>query len=110
MPRAFVALSTAEGDLNAALASADPDAREVLERAAVADVDAKPISEAMNLVAAAVRRELSQRTKITDPAAIQLDRAARLRLEDLADPRRADEACSELLAWLEAVAIHEVVD
>jgi hypothetical protein len=64
----------------------------------------------MNLVAAAVRRELAQRTRITDPAAIQLDRAARLRLEDLADPRSADEACSELLAWLEAVAVHEVVE
>ena len=108
--RAFVALSTSEGDLNAALAIADPEAREALERAAVADVDAKPVSEAMNLVAAAVRRELAQRTRITDPAAIQLDRAARLRLEDLADPRSADEACSELLAWLEAVATHEVVE
>jgi DNA primase len=108
--RAFVALSTAEGDLNAALASADPDAREALERAAVADVDAKPVSEAMNLVAAAVRRELAQRTKITDPDAIKLDRAARLRLEDLQNPHSADEACSELLAWLEAVTINEVVD
>jgi len=57
-----------------------------------------------------VRRELAQRTRITDPAAIQLDRAARLRLEDFADPRSADEACSELLAWLEAVATHEVVE
>ena len=108
--RAFVALSTSEGDVNAALAVADPDAREAIERAAVADVDAKPVFEAMNLVAAAVRRELAQRTKITDPAAIQLDRAARLRLEDLGDPHKADDACSELLAWLQTVTAREVAE
>ena len=106
--RAFVALKTSEGDLNHALSIADPEAREALERAAVADVDVKPVQEAINLVGAAVRRELAQRTRLTDPIAIQADRAARLRLEDLADPRTADDAAAELLAWLESIANHEV--
>ena len=106
--RAFVALKTSEGDLNHALSIADPEAREALERAAVADVDVKPVQEAINLVGAAVRRELAQRTRLTDSNAIQADRAARLRLEDLADPRTADDAAAELLAWLESIATHEV--
>ena len=37
--RAFLALAASEGDLTAAIESADPEAREVLERAAVADLD-----------------------------------------------------------------------
>lgn len=106
--RAFVALKTSEGDLNHALSIADPEAREALERAAVADVDVKPVQEAINLVGAAVRRELAQRTRLTDSNAIQADRAARLRLEDLADPRLADDATAELLAWLELIAVNEV--
>lgn len=106
--RAFVALKTSEGDLNHALSIADPEAREALERAAVADVDVKPVQEAINLVGAAVRRELAQRTRLTDSNAIQADRAARLRLEDLADPRLADDATAELLAWLESIAVNEV--
>ena len=58
--RAFVALAAADGDLDAALAAADPDARDVLERAAVADLDVDAETEARNLIAAAVRRELVQ--------------------------------------------------
>ena len=57
--RAFLALAAADGDLDAALDAADPDAREVLERAAVADLDVDPEAEARNLIAAAVRRELA---------------------------------------------------
>ena len=56
---AFLALAEAGGDLDAALEAADPDAREVLERAAVADLDVDPEVEARNLIAAAVRRELA---------------------------------------------------
>ena len=37
--RAFLALGAADGNLNAAIEQADPEAREVLERAAVADLD-----------------------------------------------------------------------
>ena len=79
---------------------ADPEAREVLERAAVADVDAEPMREAMNLVASAVRRELSQRTNIRDEEQIREDREARLLLEQLDNPLTADAAAGELLGWL----------
>ena len=49
--RAFLALAEAGGDLAAALELADPEAREVLERAAVADLDVQPDVEARNLIA-----------------------------------------------------------
>ncbi len=58
--RAFLALAAADGDLSTALDAADPDARDVLERAAVADLDVDPEVEARNLIAAAVRRELGR--------------------------------------------------
>ena len=40
--RAFLALADADGDLEPRSELADPEAREVLERAAVADIDADP--------------------------------------------------------------------
>jgi len=98
--RAFAAIGSTNGDLNEALEIADPEAREVLERAAVADVDAEPMREAMNLVASAVRRELSQRTNIRDEDQIREDREARLLLEQLDNPLTADAAAGELLGWL----------
>ena len=58
--RAFLALGAADGNLDAAIEHADPEAREVLERAAVADLDVDADAEARNLIAAAVRRELRQ--------------------------------------------------
>ncbi len=103
--RAFAAIGSANGDLNEALESADPEAREVLERAAVADVDAEPMREAMNLIAAAVRRELSQRTTIRDEEQIREDREARLLLEQLDNPLTADAAAGELLGWLNSRAV-----
>lgn len=98
--RAFLALGETQGDVNAAIELADPDAREALERAAVADVDALPMIEAFNLIAAAVRRELSNRTSISDPDQIREDREARLLLEQLDNPLTADAAAGELLGWL----------
>ena len=98
--RAFVAIGQSNGDLNEALETADPDAREVIERAAVADVDAQPMREALNLIASAVRRELSQRTSIRDEDQIRADREARLLLEQLDNPLMADAAAGELLGWL----------
>ena len=61
--RAFLALANSNGSLNTALELADPEAREMLERAAVADFDAEPFIEACNLIAAAVRRELERRNE-----------------------------------------------
>ena len=98
--RAFLALGETQGDVNAAIDTADPDAREALERAAVADVEAQPMAEAMNLIAAAVRRELANRTTIADPDQIREDREARLLLEQLDNPLTADAAAGELLGWL----------
>jgi DNA primase len=98
--RAFLALGETQGDVNAAIELADPDAREALERAAVADVEAQPMIEAFNLIAAAVRRELTNRTSIVDPDQIREDREARLLLEQLDNPLTADAAAGELLGWL----------
>lgn len=98
--RAFVALADSDGNLDAAIDSADPDAREVLERSAVADLDVDPETEARNLIAAAVRRELAARRSSSDPERIRADREARLLLEDLAHPNNGAEAAEGLLGWL----------
>jgi DNA primase len=74
--RAFLALAETQGVVNTALELADPEAREAIERAAVADVDSEPMLEALNLISAAVRRELTARVKISDPEQIRLDRDA----------------------------------
>ena len=86
--RAFLALADADGDLDAALEAADPEAREVLERAAVADVEVDPETEARNLIAAAVRRELRLSPRTADPEVVRDSAEAKQRLEELADPTR----------------------
>jgi len=98
--RAFLALAGADGDLDAAIEAADPDAREVLERSAVADLDVDAEAEARNLVAAAVRRVLGSARSSSDPGQIRDDREARLRLEDLAHPIDGAAAAEGLLGWL----------
>ena len=98
--RAFLALADADGNLDAAIEAADPEAREVLERAAVADLDVDPEAEARNLIAAAVRRELRQSPRTGDPDAVRDDAEARLHLEELADPIPAAAAAEWLLGWL----------
>ncbi|MEY3618192.1 MAG: primase, partial [Actinomycetota bacterium] len=62
--RAFLALAEASQSqhtnlVDAALSIADPEVRELLERAAVADVDVEAMSVAFNLIGVAVRRVLS---------------------------------------------------
>jgi DNA primase len=98
---AFLALAE-ERDLNGALDVAPPDAREVLERASVADLDLNATVEAQSLIAAATRRELRHRTGLTDPMSLEEDRAARLDLMALGetDPDRALAAAESLLGWL----------
>lgn len=98
--RAFLALAETDGSIEAALAAADPEAREVLERAAVADVDAVPFIEACNLIGAAVRRELRRPVDLTDTSAVHAHRDAKLDLEQLDDVEAAPEAASRLLGWL----------
>jgi len=98
--RAFLALAQTNGSVEASIEAADPDAREVLERAAVADVEANPEVEAFNLIAAAVRRELSRRLKLTDAAAIREDSEARQQLDQLQAGDAPQRAAEWLLGWL----------
>ncbi len=98
--RAFLAVAEAQGDVTKALELADPEAREVLERASVADVETQPIREAWNLLSAAVRRELAHRVKLSDPEQIRIDRSARLLLENLEVPGMAESSAEQLLGWL----------
>ncbi len=98
--RAFLALADCDGNLDAAIEAADPDAREVLERAAVADLEIDPEVEARNLIAAAVRREL-----LAHPTSSEIDRrrddqVARLQVEDLGHPIDGAAAAEGLLGWL----------
>ncbi len=99
---AFVALADADGDLGAALDGAPPDAREVIERAAVADLDLDADIEARQLIAAAARRELQQRTRVVDEGSMAEDREARLDLHRLTgdDATDALAAAESLLGWL----------
>ena len=99
--RAFVAVADAGGEVERALELADPEARELLERAAVVDIDADPRREAYNLIAAAVRRRLGTRLDLVDPDEIRGDIAARLALEGLDDPAAAEDNVGRLLTWLE---------
>jgi DNA primase len=99
--RAFLAIAESGGDLNVALDAADPDARDVLERAAVVDVQVAPELEARNLIGAAVRRELAAGGLSADPDRIRADGEVRRRMEDLRDDERAASAAGWLLGWLE---------
>ena len=98
---AFLALAEA-GDLSGALEIAAPDAREVLQRAAVADLELDAVVEARQLIEAAVHRELRQRTRLTDAASLEQNRVARLDIEALRDPdpARSLAAAESLLGWL----------
>ena len=102
--RAFLALADTAGNLNAALDEADPEARELLERAAVADLDAEPFVEACNLIAAATRRELTRSTRtgrqMTSDDLLEATDARR-QLELLDDADAAQDAAGSLLGWLE---------
>jgi len=100
MRRAFLAVADSSGDLEAAIESADPEAREVLERAAVIDIEANGRAEAMNLLAAAVRRALASHRGVTDPEILRADRDARLNLEALESRETSDAAAKALLEWL----------
>ena len=99
---AFIALAETAGALEEAIEVAAPDARDVLERAAVADLNLVPDVEARTLIAAAVRRELRARSTLIDRESIEEDRDARLEIEALndTDKQRALAAAESLLGWL----------
>ncbi|MEO6652300.1 MAG: DNA primase [Ilumatobacteraceae bacterium] len=99
--RAFLAVAESAGDVGAAIDAADPEARDVLERAAVIDIDAEPEAEARNLIGAAVRRELAERSASSDAERIREDAEARRRTEELTERGLGVEAAGWLLGWLE---------
>lgn len=99
--RAFLAVAESAGDLAAALEAADPEAREVLERAAVVELAVDPLAEATNLIGAAVRRELSRRRSSDDLEQAREDAQAKLKAEELGQPDRVQDAAGWLLGWLE---------
>ncbi len=100
---AFTAMAETNGDLDRALEVAAPDAREVLERAAVADFNLQPDVEARTLISAAARRELKSRARLSDTSSMEEDRAARLDVDALndTDRARAMAAAESLLGWLD---------
>jgi len=98
--RAFLAVAEADGDLDEALDAADPEARQVLERAAVADLDVDPETEARNLIAAAVRRTLASTPVGDDRDRVRDDAEAVLQVQRLDDPNSGADASEWLLGWL----------
>jgi len=101
---AFRAIASADGDVHVALQSVQPDAADIIERAAVYDIDADPLVESRALISAAVRRELSRRRLGSDIEQIQNDRMVRNALEDLNKHDKAPNAAVILLQWLAQVA------
>ncbi len=101
---AFRAIATADGDVHVALQSVAPDAADIIERAAVYDIEADPLVESRALISAAVRRELSRRRLGSDIEQIQNDRMVRNALEDLNKHDKAQTAAVTLLQWLAQVA------
>ena len=73
----------------------------MIERASVVDIDAEPVIEARNLIAAATRRRLVGRTASDDVEQMRAAREARLALEELESPDGADAAAEALLGWLQ---------
>ncbi len=99
--RAFRAVAEAGGAIEPALQLADPEARELLERAAVADVDADPDVEARSLISAAVRRELARRVHLTDPDSMRETSQAQRAIKELDQTTATQDAAVTLLQWLE---------
>ena len=97
---AFRALAETEGDVHRALSMVEGEAADIIERAAVHDQQADAMVEARTLIAAAARRELATRVRVTDPGELRVDQAARVALADLSKPERAGNAAVVLLQWL----------
>ncbi len=97
---AFRALAASDGDVNRAIESADSDARELIERIAVLDVEATPDIEARHLIAAAARRKLDRLVRSGDiQAAMEVIEVKHL-IERLEKPDLGPAAADELLSWL----------
>ncbi|MFZ9483549.1 MAG: DNA primase [Ilumatobacteraceae bacterium] len=103
--RAFDAVAAAGADnVEGALQLADPEAREFLERAAVADTETDPILEVRALIVAAARRVLSSMSSSTDLEVLRSIRDVRLLLDELDGPTPSEDTVERLLQWLEETA------
>jgi DNA primase len=98
--RVFRALLQHRNDFKKAESDLDPDAQELLSRVLVATVEGDPRVEGINLLRAAVRRELARRVTNTSPEAIGRDREIRRQVERLSERDVADSDVTDLLAWL----------
>jgi DNA primase len=98
--RVFRALFNNREDFTKAEAELDPDAQEVLSAVLVASVDGDPRVEGVNLLRAAVRRELSKRAANASPEVITRDQKIRLQVDKLLERNVADSDITDLLAWL----------
>ena len=99
--RAFLAIAEAGGNLAVALEHVDPEARDVLERAAVVDLEVDAEAEARNLIVAAVRREITASGRTSDPERIREDAEVRVATEKLRNSELGLDAAGWLLGWLE---------
>jgi len=98
--RVFRALLAHHNDFKRAEADLDPEAQELLSRVLVVSVDGDPRKEGINLLRAAVRRELARRVTNTSPEVISRDRGIRQQVERLSERDVADSDVTDLLAWL----------
>ncbi len=100
--RVFRALLSHRGNHKQAEADLDPEALELLSRVEVFDVpaDANARKEGINLLRAAVRRELARRVTDTSSAVITRDREIKRMVEQLTARDVADSVIADLLAWL----------
>jgi hypothetical protein len=97
---AFRTLASCDGHIQTALELADADARELIERIAVLDVEATPEVEARNLMAAAARRKLDRLVRVGDLASATEVRDVKHLMEHLNDPIAGPAAAGDLLTWL----------
>jgi DNA primase len=98
--RVFRALFNNRDQFSKAEAELDPEAGEVLSAVLVAPVDGDPRVEGVNLLRAAVRRELSRRAANASPEVISRDRVIRQKVDKLLERDVADSDITDLLAWL----------
>jgi DNA primase len=96
----FRALAETDGDFDQAMEIADPEARDMLERAAMLPTDANPAVEARNLIGAATRRALARLARTGDLARVAQIQDAKMLLAGLDEPGSETDSALSLLAWL----------
>ncbi len=95
-------LGEAGGDVRAAVDLAGPEGAELLLRLAVEENDdADPFGEAVNLLAAATRREVAHLHAKRDVSLTPVAREGQLLLDELGSEHTARDAAARLLGWLE---------